>query len=598
LSQRVSFIVALACAALPALAGGAEAQPEIQPDAARVAFQWGVSIPMRDGAHLNATLYRPKEAVDPAPCVFTLTPYISASYHDRGVYFAAHGLPFLTVDVRGRGNSEGQFRPMIQEAHDGYDVVEWLAQQPYCNGKVAMWGGSYAGYDQWATAKERPPHLATIVPVASVYPGIDFPMRNNISYPYVMQWLTFTSGHASQESIFGDQDFWAGIYRAGFESGAAFGTLDARVGNPSAIFREWVSHPEVDSYWDSYTPTAAQYTALHIPILTITGSNDDDQPGALTYYRQFMEHASADDRARHYLIIGPWDHAGTRTPRQQFAGLQFGPASLVDLPALHREWYAWTMQNGPKPAFLQRQVAYYVMGAEKWRYADTLQAVTARSQPYFLDSTHNAHDVLSSGALVPQVTAGGRPDHYEYDPRDTHNAALESTIDPDNRTEQRMTYAARGGHLVYHSAPFEQATEISGFFKLAAWIAIDQPDTDLLASIYEIRVDGSSILLSTDQIRARYRSSLRQATPVRSTQPLRYDFERFTFVSREIKKGSRLRLVIGPINSIFSQKNYNSGGVVAQETARDARRVSVTLFHDRSHPSALYVPLGQPEPRS
>ena len=112
---------------------------------------------MRDGVGLNATVYRPKEQRAPAPCIFTLTPYIGDSYHDRAMYFAGHGLPFLLVDVRGRGNSEGTFTPFAQEINDGYDVVEWLAKQPYCNGKVSMWGGSYAGFDQWATAKNRPP---------------------------------------------------------------------------------------------------------------------------------------------------------------------------------------------------------------------------------------------------------------------------------------------------------------------------------------------------------------------------------------------------------------------------------------------------------
>src|SRR5215475_6321872 len=117
-------------------------------DTSDIDFRWGIKIPMRDGVRLNATLYTPRNQKGSAPCIFTLTPYIGQNYHERGVYFAAHGLPFLTVDVRGRGNSEGEFRPFIQEAHDGYDVVEWLAAQPYCNGKVAMWGGSYAGYDQ------------------------------------------------------------------------------------------------------------------------------------------------------------------------------------------------------------------------------------------------------------------------------------------------------------------------------------------------------------------------------------------------------------------------------------------------------------------
>ena len=123
-------------------------------------------------------------------------------------------------------------------------MVEWLAQQPYCNGKVTMWGGSYAGYDQWATAKEFPPHLATIVPVASPYAGIDFPMRGNISSPYLMQWLTFTSGHASQDRIFGDNTSGTRSTASGSSRGEPFKQLDTLVGNPSAIFQEWLAHPD------------------------------------------------------------------------------------------------------------------------------------------------------------------------------------------------------------------------------------------------------------------------------------------------------------------------------------------------------------------
>jgi putative CocE/NonD family hydrolase len=124
---------------------------------------WGVKIPMRDGVHLNATVFKPKAMPAPLPVVFTLTPYIADSYEDRASCFARHGYVFALVDVRGRGNAEGAFEPFANEARDGYDIVEWLARQPWPNGKVAMWGGSYAGFDQWATLKEHPPHLATIV---------------------------------------------------------------------------------------------------------------------------------------------------------------------------------------------------------------------------------------------------------------------------------------------------------------------------------------------------------------------------------------------------------------------------------------------------
>ena len=562
----------------------------------RVRLQWGVKIPLRDGLCLSATLYLPANHSTPSPTLFTLTPYVGQMWHEFAVYFAGNGYPFLTVDVRGRGNSEGTFHPFKQEARDGHDVVEWLARQPYCDGQVAMWGGSYGGYDQWATAKECPTHLKTIVPVAAPYMGVDSPMQSNIFTPYLMQWLTLVSGVTSQDRLFFNSElFWGARFRAWLESGVPFKQLDTFLGNPSPAFQDWVSRPEPDTHWDTYNPTPQQYAQLSLPILTITGIYDADQPGALMHYREHLKHANPTQRAQHYLVIGPWDHAGTRTPRTEFSGLRVGPASLVDLPRLHLQWYDWVMRAGPFPEFLQDHVAYYVMGAERWRYAKSLEAITATFTPLYLQSSANPTDVFHSGSLAPEPGPTSEPDYYVYDPREISHAALESTVDPDNRADQRMVLASSGQQLVYHSAPFEQDTEVSGFFKLSAWLSIDQPDTDFRASVYDIGLDGSSVLLANDSIRARYRQSLREPRLVRTQEPLRYDFERFTFVSRCIRRGSRLRLVLGPLNSIYSQKNYNSGGVVSEETRDDARTVTVKLFHDTSHPSALYVPLGQPE---
>jgi len=584
--------------------------PEISaipdPQRAGVRMQWGVRICLRDGIHLNATLYLPRHHhATPAPAIFTLTPYTGQAFHDRALYFAAHGYPFLTVDVRGRGNSEGAFRPLIQEAQDGYDVVEWLALQPYCNGQVAMWGGSYAGYDQWATAKERPPHLATIVPAASAYVGIDFPMRNNISFPYLMQWLTLVAGRTLQDRIFWSNDrFWRDRYRRWLESGEPFKELDTFLGNPSPIFREWIAHPYLDTYWDRYNPTADEYAMLSLPILTITGTYDADQPGALAHYCAHLTHSSEESRARHYLVIGPWDHAGTRTPQLEFCGINAGPESLLDLDKLHLEWYAWTLQGAPKPKFLKKPVAYYVLGTNKWRYADTLRKVTAEYRRFYLDSTGCASAVVSAGTLGDEP-GSGPSDHYVYDPRDVRIAEAEATLtDPlalrptfptDNVRDQGHVLANEGHQLLYHSAPFGHDAEISGYFRLSAWIAIDQPDTDFRASVYEIDLNGGSVLLTTDCIRARYREGLRKPQLIGTTDSLRYDFERFTFVSRQIRKGSRLRLLIGPINSIYFEKNYNSGGIVAEETINDARSVTVRLFHDKTYPSVLEVPFGQSE---
>lgn len=584
---RICFAVVV-FALLPALAAAADPAPT------PVDLQWGVRIPLRDGVELQATLYRPQGQQQALPCVVTMTPYIAQNYHDRGMYFAAHGYVFASVDVRGRGNSGGEFRPFRQEAEDGHDVVEWLAQQSYCNGRIAMWGGSYAGYDQWATAKEKPPHLRSIVPVAAVMPGLDFPMRSNIFYPYDMRWLTYVSGRATQDKLFGDQKLWTDLFRSAHEAHAPFASLDHRFGNPSPIFQEWVAQPMQGDYWDRLNPTAVQYAALDLPILTLTGHYDGDQPGALAFYTQHLQQASAAARAQHYLVIGPWDHAGTRTPQAEYAGLKLGAASQLDMNALHREWYDFTLKDGPRPAFLKARVAYYLTGTDEWRYADSLEAVTREQRVFYLASdSGRANDVFASGRL--ETDARGRrsgSDRYVYDPLDTQAAAGDANDTPGAELlDQRPVLRRNGKQLVYHSAPFDADTDIAGFFRFSAWLRLDQPDTDFAVDVYAIGPDGGSVYLSSDFLRARHRHGLREQQLVTPGKVEPYTFDRFTFVARTLVRGSRLRLVVGPVNSLSWQKNYNSGGVVAQERAGDARTVTVELLHDARHPAALYVPL-------
>jgi len=148
--------------------------------------------------------------------------------------------------------------------------------------------------------------------------------------------------------------------------------------------------------------------------------------------------------------------------------------------------------------------------------------------------------------------------------------------------------------LVYHTGPLEQATTISGFFRFSAWISIDQPDTDFAVRIYALDPAGSSLLLTFDTLRARYRLSPRFPVAVASREPQLYKFDAFNFVARQLRKGSRLRLTLGPIDSADSEKNYGGPGAVADEPGKDARVVRVRVFHDAAHPSSLYVPIGRP----
>ncbi len=556
----------------------------------QVDLTWGVKIPMRDGVQLNATLYRPN-GITGTPAIFTMTPYIANSYHERAWYFARHGYPFLLVDCRGRGNSQGEFDPFMVDEEDAHDFVEWLATQPWCDGQVAMWGGSYAGFNQWMAVKAAPAHLRTIVPAASAHAAVDFPFLKNIFYAYEMQWQTLVSGVTGNANLSEEWSFWIDKFRHLYLEGRPFKELDQIVGNTSTSFQTWVAHPQPDEYWDRIALTPAEYNRINIPILTITGHYDDDQPGAMHFYQQHME-SDSPARDRHYLIIGPWDHGGTRTPSTEFGGLKFDEASLVDMNALHTAWYDWTMKGGAKPEFLNDRVAYYVTGAEEWKYAPSLEEISNRSLKLYLNSKNGSpNDVFHSGFLQAEPPTGSPPDHYTYDPLDLRPAELEREHVEDYLTDQRSHLNLFGNGLVYHSQPFDEPLEITGYAKLVAWIAIDVPDTDFQLILSEILPDGRHIELSYDFLRARYRNSLRHPELVTPGEINRYEFSFATFFSRRIAKYSRLRLIIRCPNSIYFQKNYNGGGAVNEESAVDARTAHVTLYHDAEHPSYLELPV-------
>jgi predicted acyl esterase len=248
--RQALVLFALTLTLAPPPAAWAQATPTPPAVDSQVDLRWGVKIPLRDGVQLNATLYLPHGQSAALPAIFTLTPYIGDSYHARAIYFARNGYGYLLVDARGRGNSGGAFEPFAHEAKDGADVVEWLARQPWCNGKVAMWGGSYAGYDQWATAKEFPAHLVTIVPAAAVHPAVDFPFQNGVFYSYDIQWLTFTSGVTANANLFGDESVWRAKFHELYVHHVPFATLDSIVGNRSSAWRTWLAHPSA-RYRDS-----------------------------------------------------------------------------------------------------------------------------------------------------------------------------------------------------------------------------------------------------------------------------------------------------------------------------------------------------------
>lgn len=562
-------------------------------------------ITMRDGATLMASLYLPaRDATGSAtrtPVILTLTPYFRHTWEPWGSYFASHGYAFASVDVRGRGDSTGHFEPYVNEARDGYDVVEWLARQPFCDGQVGMWGGSYGGYNQWAMAKEFPPHLKTIVPAAAAHPGVDVPFYNNIGQPYILQWLASVSGDPVWERRSEDQEFWRRKFLEAYRQHVPFKRLDAFVGTPSPTFQRFLQHPLRDSYYDSLVPTSKQYRKIQIPILTITGQYDDEAFGALTYYRDHVAHATPEAAAKHYLVIGPWDHPGTRMPTDEVGGVKFGAAALLDLKDLHLRWYNWTMKNGPRPRFFRDRFAYYLLapgnsGASgQWRYGGSPDAFDRHATTYYLDAKAGEGNGLSHPGTLTCIRPHEGSDHFTYDPNDTHRGeVLDAAENKEGELlDQRYAKSIGQDGLIYETAPFARETDLVGCPSLHLWLSLDTPDADLEAYLYEIQPDGTNIRLWTHTCRLRYRHSLRKARFVQPGAIVACALAPGLPVARCLMKGSRLRLMISSPNTIWAEGNPTLPAPSEREF--HTRITRVQLFHAGMKLSSLQLPL---RPRS
>lgn len=547
-------------------------------------------ISMSDGINLSANIFKPTEMNEPLPAIFTFTPYVSDEGQQRGTFFAQNGYVYVHVDVRGRGNSEGEFLPIEKDGPDGAQVVQWIAKQPWCNGKVGMRGGSYRGMVQWQVLKYFPEALKTIVPTAAPTPGIDAPMDRNIFISVFAIWLAYTKGKTKNTELYTDIKYWLSKIYKTYSRYLPFSTIaDVTCSRPE-IFKRWLSHPYYDDFWRNITLADEDYKKIDIPILTITGYFDENQPGALHYFHKHMQFGKNRVKEKHYLVIGPWSHPGTRKPQKELAGLVFADNAVMDIDQLHLEWFDWILKEKEKPKFLEKRVCYYVMEENQWKYQNSLKDTSNRAITWYLSSEKgNANDIFHSGYLeqTPPATRQ-EPDVFRYDPlqiisKDEFFKVNSSLLDQDK--------AFKEDKLIFHSPPLKEAIEITGVVKLTAYIQLNVPDTDLRVDLYEIKPDGKSLRLAWDYMRARYRNSLSKPELVIPGTINKYVFNKSYFFARKLEKGSRLRLIISCLNHPFFEKNYNSGGTVAEETGKDARTAVIKLYHNKKYPSVLELPI-------
>ncbi len=562
-------------------------------DLSAVDINFYQKIELSDGTNLSANIYKPANLEEKKlPVVLIVTPYVSDENHERGMFFAKNGYIFITVDCRGRGNSEGKFIPFENDAKDGKEVVDWIGKQSWSNGKVGMFGGSYRGMNQWFILKEFPENLKTIIPIASVGPGLDFPKYNNIFYPYMLRWLMLTSRNTMNVKLMGS-DFWEKKKEKMYTNNLPFSTYDSLVGFPKKVFQDWISHPSHDAFWQRFYFSEKESKRINIPILSITGHFDADQPGALKYYNDHMEHGNSKAIKDHYIIIGPWNHSGTRRPKKEVGGVQFKENAVLKMNQLYLDWFNFTLKKGRKPSLLKDNVMYYVMGENKWKYAANLKAISNTTKEFFLSSLNgNADDVFSSGQLTKAPsTKDKEPDVFTYHPLANGGIKNPSYLSENKEYLKDQSYVNDKGVLIYHSSALKEDINVNGKIAFEGYISINAVDVDFEISVYEITENNESIFLQSDQLRARYRKSLEVPELVTKNKILKYVFEGENMFSRTLRKGNRIRFVFSVIDKPRVQKNYGISDDPSIQKAKNANEVTVKLYHNSKYPSKIIIPV-------
>jgi predicted acyl esterase len=571
------------------------------------------------GVHLAAMVFKPRGQAEPLPAIVEMTPYGVDRLYADGVRFANEGFVFVAVDCRGTGDSEGVLAPVVNEAGDYTAVFDWLQAQPWCDGQVATYGGSYSGMNQWLALATGHPALRTIVPsVAPLPPGL---ASGGIPAHFHLKWAALGGSHGTHGAWGADAGYWNRLLEdlaAG--APASRGADGSAFGHAMPWLLRFQQYPSQGAFWDAFLPSPEVLAHTRVPVLSINGQHDLFIVSALAYHRRFMQWAHPDACRDSHLVIGPWSHAGSADAHPQVGNLRFAEASRFDVQGLVLAWYRWVMQGGDKPAALGHPVLWYACGEEAWHGCDRLEDITAGPLVQALAGTAGPNDVFHSGWLAQDASENG-PNLFRCDPHDDDLLAIEhleradavmgadaaavGSRPPNNLyfalageepTSQAYATHLRGQGLVYHSAPLDEPLALAGSPVLDLRCAVDQPDADLAMLLYEIRADGQVIFLSSDLLRLRCRHGADDPTPVTPGEPMTVRFGAARFFARTLARHSRLRLVVRHAMGLDFQRNGHSGKPVHEETLADRRVAEVTVFHHGPERSRVMLPLAAIHP--
>ena len=535
-------------------------------------------IPMRDGIELAADVYMPKSATGQIPAVISATPYDKGGVfmNEDIALYSTNGYAMVCVDLRGRGKSEGDWRPIVHDGPDCHDAVEWVAEQTWCTGKVGMTGLSYMGWVQWAAASQHPPHLSAMVSTSAAGRWQqEIPYTDGCFQLYFGWWAylvrrRITELHGLESNDWEEILSWLPLEKIGDFI------------NPSGpVWEEMVGRDTLDDFWKDYR-FDDQYDTFDIPCLHVTGWYDlEDLLGAFHHYEHMTAASPARDDQR--LIVGPWSHVNSRVPHHSYAGDFLSDTAALDMDAEHLRWFDFWLKGIQNGAMDTAPVRIYQPGTNEWREVDHWP-LGKREEPLYL------HFDGSSGSLSATVSdqeASVRS--YRYDPLDPAPTQIDIRNYPVEHVPLDQTAVEQRGDVVtYTSEPLTEELIISGWAHLQFFASSDCNDTEWHVKITDVDPHGRSKKVCQGCRRASYRDSLENPEPIVPGEIYAFDVALWP-THHAFLRGHQIRVSITSSDFPWFARSLNQFGSLRYQ--EDPIVATNIIYHGGATASAVVLPI-------
>jgi hypothetical protein len=534
----------------------------------------GVPVAMRDGVRLSANVFLPNERRR-LPAILVRTPYgKGAGISAANRAFVDHGYAIVIEDVRGRYESEGAFQPLTQEVRDGDDTLNWIAKQPWSNGKIGMMGGSYVGIVQWKAALSGNPHLKAIFPVVSGYDDYRdryYSTGGALKIGNRLEWMAENLRAPGYH-----QDFAKFVLHLPVRSADV-----TALGWSSPLYRDVMEHPAFDAFWRAIS-TKEQIAKVKVPVFAIGGWYDNFVESDVEAFAALRKQSGVNR-----IIVGPWPHNMSIS----FDAVDFGADSHVAVREIQFEWFDQWLMGKDSPLLSQPPAKVFVMGSNQWRELTEWPPAAAKAKPLYFAGGGKANTLDGDGRLRNNAPSGSQaPDQFVFDPYNpvpTHGGSVccNPKVFPWGPMDQR-SIERRADVLVYTTKPLKQDLEVVGPVKAVLWVASSARDTDFTAKLVDVFPDGTARNLTDGILRLRYRDSLEKPALAQPGQIYRISIDAGV-ASNVFLMGHCIRVEISSSNFPRFDRNANTGGPVEQ--AAKLVKATQTIYHDEAHPSCIVL---------